>query len=236
MFHNTNNRLVTAYELNFTVIGAGGTGSHIISGITRICEALKKLGKEQTFEGTIYDPDIITEANAARQLFVPAETGMYKADALANRMNYAYGSSIQWVSNVETFPPARNAQTCDIIISCVDSKKSREQINRYIQKSHQWAYIIDCGNDNSFGQVLLGERKNKNLPIPYDTYPALISGKENNTASCSLAEALEKQDLFINQVIATYALQLIWNLLRKGGTEHNGYFINLATGQARPAQ
>ena len=156
MFHNTSNRILTASKLNFTVIGAGGTGSHIISGITRICEALKKLGKKQIFHGTIYDPDIITEANAARQLFIPAETGMYKADALANRMNYAYGSSIQWLPHVETFPPAANAQTYDIIIACVDSKKSRAQINRYVQKSHDWTYIIDCGNDNNYGQILLG--------------------------------------------------------------------------------
>jgi PRTRC genetic system ThiF family protein len=57
---------------------------------------------------------------------------------------------------------------------------------------------------------------------------------EDNTPSCSLAEALEKQDLFINQSVATFALQLLWQFIREGGLNIHGYFINLETGKVTP--
>lgn len=57
---------------------------------------------------------------------------------------------------------------------------------------------------------------------------------EDNTPSCSLAEALEKQDLFINQGVATFALQLLWQFIREGGLNIHGYFINLETGKVTP--
>ena len=57
---------------------------------------------------------------------------------------------------------------------------------------------------------------------------------EDNTPSCSLAEALEKQDLFINQSVATFALQLLWQFIREGGLNIHGYFINLESGRFTP--
>jgi PRTRC genetic system ThiF family protein len=58
--------------------------------------------------------------------------------------------------------------------------------------------------------------------------------KEDNTPSCSLAEALERQDLFINQTVATFAMQLLWQFIRQGGLDIHGYFINLETGRVTP--
>ena len=58
--------------------------------------------------------------------------------------------------------------------------------------------------------------------------------KEDNAPSCSLAEALERQDLFINQTVATFALQLLWQFIRSGGLDIHGYFINLETGKVTP--
>ena len=40
----------------------------------------------------------------------------------------------------------------------------------------------------------------------------------------------EKQDLFINQQIATSGLQILWMLFRNGGLDNHGAFINLAVG------
>jgi hypothetical protein len=49
-----------------------------------------------------------------------------------------------------------------------------------------------------------------------------------------MAEALEKQDLFINSSVATLAGQLLWTLMRRGRIEHHGYFVNLGTGKTMP--
>lgn len=53
---------------------------------------------------------------------------------------------------------------------------------------------------------------------------------EDLTPSCSLAGALERQDLFINQLLTTWALQLLWGFYRVGSLENHGYFINSERG------
>ena len=58
--------------------------------------------------------------------------------------------------------------------------------------------------------------------------------KEDNAPSCSLAEALERQDLFVNQTVTTFALQLLWKFIREGGLDIHGYFINLESGRVSP--
>lgn len=57
---------------------------------------------------------------------------------------------------------------------------------------------------------------------------------EDDAPSCSVAEALERQSLFVNRVIASHALALLFDLLGRGSIGHAGSFINLATGQAVP--
>jgi len=97
------------------------------------------------------------------------------------------------------------------------------------------------------GQVILGQsgygnRRRKNgtsliLPCVTDLYPELLDDsipEKDDGPSCSLAEALERQDLFIGQSIATFALQLLWTLFRNGGVDHHGYFINLKAGKVLP--
>jgi hypothetical protein len=78
--------------------------------------------------------------------------------------------------------------------------------------------------------------KANRLPNILGVFPQLKRKrrKEDNTPSCSLAEALERQDLFINQSVATFALQLLWQFIREGGLNIHGYFINLETGKVTP--
>jgi hypothetical protein len=54
---------------------------------------------------------------------------------------------------------------------------------------------------------------------------------EDDAPSCSMAEALERQSLFVNRVVASHALALLFDLLGRGSIGHAGGFINLATGQ-----
>lgn len=57
---------------------------------------------------------------------------------------------------------------------------------------------------------------------------------DDTAPSCSLAEALERQELFVNQAVATWALELLWRLFRYGRVEWHGAFVNLASGRATP--
>jgi hypothetical protein len=46
--------------------------------------------------------------------------------------------------------------------------------------------------------------------------------------------ALEKQDLFINTAVTTYALSMLWEAFRNGYLTHHGVFLNLDTKRASP--
>jgi len=52
--------------------------------------------------------------------------------------------------------------------------------------------------------------------------------------SCSLAEALEKQDLFINSTLANLGCDLLWKLFREGMIEYRGLYLNIETMRVNP--
>ena len=215
--------------VNIALIGVGGTGSLVLSGLVRLNHALRQLG-HPGIEVEVYDPDIVTEANIGRQLFTPDEVGRNKAQCLIDRYNL--GFALNWTAYPEAYSPWIGGRN-QILIACVDSKESRRKI-AIICSSKSGNYLIDSGNDGNFGQVLIGNGS-KDLPFPYKVQPDLIKGKETRHApSCSLAEALTRQDLFINQWMATAILQLLWQMFRKGELTYRGFYINLETGRMNP--
>ena len=214
--------------VSIALIGVGGTGSLVLSGLVRLNHALRKLG-HPGIEVNVYDPDIVTEANIGRQLFTPDEIGQNKAQCLVDRYNL--GFALEW----HAYPRKYNLNNYQnrILISCVDSKASRREIAGTIP-GNTGIYLIDSGNDSNFGQVLIGNGS-KELPMPYKVQPDLTKGKETRHApSCSLAEALSYQDLFVNQWMATAILQLIWQMFRHGELTYRGVYINLETGRMNP--
>jgi hypothetical protein len=62
----------------------------------------------------------------------------------------------------------------------------------------------------------------------------LGEGEEDNLPSCSIEEALQHQDLFINRTLTALALHILWNIFRIGSIAHAGCFLNLQTLEARP--
>jgi hypothetical protein len=54
---------------------------------------------------------------------------------------------------------------------------------------------------------------------------------EDPLPSCSAAEALDRQEPFINQTLAASALAMLAQLFRYGKLAHHGAFFNAKTGQ-----
>ena len=80
-------------------------------------------------------------------------------------------------------------------------------------------------------------RKRKNrLPTVAELYPEIlrIDKKDDDQPSCSAAEALTRQEPFINQNLAYQALGMLTQLLRHGSLSYQGGFCNLETGQLVP--
>ena len=74
------------------------------------------------------------------------------------------------------------------------------------------------------------------LPTVAELYPEIlrIDKKDDDQPSCSAAEALTRQEPFINQNLAYQALGMLTQLLRHGSLSYQGGFCNLETGQLVP--
>jgi PRTRC genetic system ThiF family protein len=218
------------------IVGAGGNGTQFINGLARMHLSLKALG-HPGFNVALQDDDIVTEANVGRQLFAPSDVGMFKSVVLVTRLNGYYG--LNWRAITTRFPNI--SKDGEIIVGCVDNHAARRDIAKHIA-SGRYDYWLDLGNDNKTGQVIMGGgavsegARIGELPTIADLFRKEVFSerKESDAPSCSLAGALEKQDLYINQLVATWALQLLWQFFRTGCLEHHGYFINASTGQTNP--
>jgi PRTRC genetic system ThiF family protein len=241
MRHDVNRRLLQG-RVKVLLVGAGGTGSQVLSGLARFHTALVALGHPGGLEVHCCDPDIVTSANVGRQLFSPADVGVNKATVLIHRLNAYYG--LNWKAHPVLLNDIK-LKNFDLVIGCVDTKQARRDIHHFSTEIGA-AYWLDLGNLQHDGQVVLGEPLKKNekpgqrpmrLPTVTDLFPILLDAsipESDDVPSCSLAEALEKQDLFINQTIATFGLQLLWTLFRNAGVDHSVFFVNLSTGLVVP--
>jgi len=242
MKYTLNSKFLTK-RVEVALVGCGGTGSMLLTELSRTSVAMRSLGHPEGLHVKVFDPDRVSESNIGRQLFYSADKGQFKATVLVNRLNLAYtGKGIQWEAVPEKFPSQNHPHyRPDIVISCVDTRTARREIAKAVSELSVPLWL-DCGNGNSDGQVILGEPKGKyespkqrpmRLPTVVDLYPDLLDEsiqEDDDTPTCSLAEALERQDLFINRTISTFASEILWTLFRKGGIDHHGAFINLSNG------
>jgi PRTRC genetic system ThiF family protein len=237
--------IAPTHPITVNLIGVGGTGSHVLSGLARLNHALLQLG-HPGLQVTCFDPDTVSEANPGRQLFFSPEVGLHKAVALINRINRAYGTG--WKAVPQRFHKGLG-RLChaNLTISCVDEVKPRFAIADILQDNHPSStgyhklYWMDFGNDKTTGQVFLStvgkisQPKSQqyqpvdHLPLPTDLYRELFITSASNTdsPSCSLAEALTRQDLFINSTLANAGVDLLWKQFRQGMIAHYGFFLNL---------
>ena len=241
------------HKVTINLIGIGGTGSLVLTKLAMLNVALMKLGHPGLFVQA-WDPDIVTNANIGRQLFYDSDMGKYKASVLINRVNNSFGTD--WTAINKVADKSAFEQQANIYITCVDNIASRKQFNTYlnqtlnfVKKDHpEWLkpfYWIDAGNVRSSGQVVIGtigkipqpkgNEKYETLKNLFELFPELKKMKEdNNHPSCSLAEALENQDLFINSFMADWVAHMLWQLFRYARTKYNGVFINIENFETNP--
>lgn len=218
------------------VIGAGGTGSAVLAGLVQLAMALRELG-HPGIKVTVWDPDTVSKANIGRQLFAPTDIGHNKAAVLVNRINLSMNLSWKCV-------PARFANNQSslqgIVIGCVDSRAARAQIRAAFEQARSLVWV-DCGNSQYTGQVIFGARDRGTTVVPSvaDLFPEVVdvdADAGDDVPSCSVAEALRKQDLMVNRFMADTAVNLIFQLLRKGEVDVQGAFIDVANFSMMPVR
>jgi len=256
--HFTDSDLINATNpVSVNLIGAGGTGSKVLTALLEMNHSLIALG-HAGLHVRLWDDDRVTEANLGRQRFAGCETGLYKSVALINRANRWSGTN--WKAETRKFERDSLGRLpkhagASIFITCVDSVEARFEIadllktlnngRYYINRPRYW---LDYGNSQHTGQVILSTigsirqpQSEKyetvaSLPLVTEEFGELLKQSEatDDTPSCSLAEALERQDLYINASLAQMGSSLLWSLFRNGLTEYKGFFLNLKTFHSQP--
>jgi PRTRC genetic system ThiF family protein len=238
-------------EVRVLVVGCGGTGTSIIGGLPYIHQAMLVQGHPYGLHVTVMDADTVSPFNCVRQPFSRGEIGLYKGVVMVNRIN------LFWGLNWKAIPRALTAQTLaashassgeatlrpDIMVGCVDTRAARAIIAKSTAGASVVGYWFDLGNSHSSGQFMLGEPQNARnkrsrtrLRTVAELYPEIVDPAldDDTEPSCSAIEALERQECFVNTVLAQHGLALLARLFRYGQISHHGGFVDVATSRSVP--
>lgn len=220
------------------LIGAGGTGAHVAPHLYRLLHAL-----ERETRIIIVDGDVIEERNFIRQNFSPAELGMNKARAVAERYSCAFGIACEFVPDyiitedqlaalveAKRFLRSRKRvgnrcipvyqEELVILIGAVDNNRSRQICHKVFMRSKNLVYI-DSGNGEFTGQVVCGVRRGgKTVRKPVGrAYPDVLQDKEDKLPtelSCAEASVSAPQSIMANVMAATAVLCMVYNIVTEG--------------------
>jgi PRTRC genetic system ThiF family protein len=231
-----------AHPLRVLIVGAGGNGSAVLLGLPYLHHAMKVWGHAGGLDVMLADGDLVSETNCVRQPFASADVGLNKAVVLINRVNLFSG--LRWQAHPGHFHKdslKTDSASPHLVIGCVDTRAARQAIQSAVTRTgDSTTYWLDLGNNATSGQYVLGQPLNAanrrcllRLRTVEELYPEIADAEagEDPLPSCSAAEALERQEPFINQVLATSALAMLARLFRYGALTHHGAFYNASTGR-----
>jgi len=183
-------------RVHLTMVGCGGTGSHIASGLISLAGALAE--RDVAVDIQLIDPDRVERKNVGRQLFGPADIGRPKAEVLADRLNRAFAARVGYTIHALGSAEASalmdpDAVTLSLVIGAVDNPAARAVIAKAVTRadgvmSRRRLWWIDAGNENHSGQVAIGDTADQahlrnagalgmigRLPAPHLVYPDLVT-------------------------------------------------------------
>lgn len=223
------------------VVGCGGNGSNIVAGLPYLHQAMLVGGHPGGLQVTVMDGDVISPSNCARQPFCQSEIGLFKAVVMVNRLNLFWG--LRWEAAPEHLTEQTKVGEFDIVIGCVDTRAARRSIRTCIEgQRSRVAYWLDLGNLSDRGQFILGQplnarnrRSKGRLRTVAELYPEILGADSpEDGPSCSAAEALERQEPFLNSILAQHALVILGRLFRSGATSYQGVFIHPGVSRTQP--
>jgi PRTRC genetic system ThiF family protein len=190
-------------RVSLTLVGCGGTGSWLAPSVARVGRLImERLGREVVI--SFVDGDQVEEKNCFRQNFCRAEVGRNKAEALAFRYGLAWGVEISaHATRVEEFRRLGGSDELLVYVGCVDNAAARREIRMRVKDGSR-SWWLDCGNEKSSGQVLLGGggKKPKDafvfeglctwLPLPSEQAPDLLEGKASVSIETAAMTSTER--------------------------------------------
>jgi len=146
-----------------------------------------------------HGPDVVSEVNVVRQPFSRVDIGSNKAICLVGRIT-CFGLRLE--GHPRYFGQSGCCAECDLLISCVDTRKARH-LNFSIVKKLRSRHITSISHNASSGQYVLGQphdvtvprASEARLPTVFDLYPEIADATlgESTLPSCSAVEALDRR-------------------------------------------
>lgn len=237
-----------------TLVGCGGTGSHLASGLAALMSDL--VARDIECALTLIDGDVVEQKNVGRQLFARGDIGKPKAKVLAHRLMQSFGlpvlhriTPIDERDAHDTFV-ASDDHTLNLVVGAVDNPAARAVIAQAVEKAKGNLWWLDCGNERHSGQVCIGNTADAQqmqdaaalgiitrLPAPHLVYPDLIAlpkaKKMRAGASCAELTAAGEQGLMVNRMVAAHALTMLDAFLR-GDLKYFALAFDAVWGGASP--
>jgi len=232
-------------EPQLCVVGCGGTGGFVAEGLCRVL-------RNYNLSLILVDPDRVEPHNLLRQNFFEGDVGLFKSQALAERLSRQYGRQIGYSVlpyDVDMFDRSwgggmTSKNLALFVIGCVDNSLARRSIAK---KGHSPRWWLDAGNGFASGQVLIGntgtveglneafreqDHTVSRLPLPSLQLPSLLAPQTKTKVrprDCAEAIDIEGQSPTINQAMAVLVLDFMQRLL-KGTLTNMGAFLDLDAG------
>lgn len=241
MTHTIPEYLLRQRTIRVVVIGCGGNGSVIAMGLPYIHQALLLAGHPGGLDVILIDGDLVSPSNCIRQPFCQAEIGLSKATVLVSRINLFWG--LQWKAIPENVSNSHRVGEADLVISCVDTRSARGEIQNLVGGDAGVTYWLDLGNGSDGGQFVLGQPQNRRntrraarIRTAVELFPEIVDSTrgDDDAPSCSALEALDRQEAFLNQTLASHALALLAHLFRYGQLTAHGAFVSINAPRVQP--
>ena len=223
-------RFATNRPVKIVMLGAGGTGAHIAPNLYRLLYSIDRPARV-----IVADGDSVEQKNLVRQHFSPAELGMNKARAVAERYAAAFKMEAEYVPDfiedaarlTELVTPSVFKQSgrdekikeTVVLIGAVDNNRSRRLCHGVFMGSRDLIYI-DSGNGEFSGQVVCGFRRagRTMLPPVGVLYPDVLeeTDKFPSELSCAEQSVSAPQAITANLTAAATVVNMIFNILVLG--------------------
>lgn len=192
----------------YFMVGAGGTGTHLLPPLLHYLRAYHG-NRDEEYQVVIADGDHYEQKNLARQLFPEAMAGMNKADAMVHAFP---GHPIMAVTRyIGENDISTMIQDGDIVLICADNHSVRSLIVDHCNTLDE-VVVINAGNEVHSGSVQLWVRyagQNQTPSLRY-SHPEIRYVAEDDRAplTCMQAAAIPggEQTLLANMTAATYML------------------------------
>ena len=185
------------------LVGVGGTGSWLY----QILNSHVFDAKSPTI--ILHDFDIVETKNLVRQHFYDEDVGRFKGSATIDKY-----TNLGYFSFDKKYCKENVSIAGDIVIGLVDTIDSRHDILQVIASGNHPVLLIDTGNEDTYGQVMLIYYDGEDFIIP-EAYKGLISKIDSEVRQGSCTDYIEqtasinKSNAALTAVIYSRLLDLI---------------------------